>query len=159
MAKKQSPFSNRINIQNKKARFNYDILEKYEAGIQLTGTEIKAIRMGKASIAESFCKFNDRGELFVHNMYIKEYDYGTHYNHNPKRDRKLLLHKKQLRKLRQQVETKGITIVPLRLYINNRGLAKMEIAVARGRKLHDKRQVLRERDIARELDRERKKYI
>ncbi|NPA45780.1 MAG: SsrA-binding protein SmpB [Chlorobi bacterium] len=161
MAKKnkQSPFKNHIDIRNKKARFDYDILEKYEAGIQLTGTEIKAIRMGKASIAESYCEFNDRGELFVTNMYIKEYDYGTHYNHNPKRQRKLLLHKKQLRKLRQMAATKGITIIPLRLYINKKGLAKMEIAVARGRKKYDKRQVLRERDIARELDRERKKYI
>ncbi len=157
--KKNSPFKNTVNIQNKKARFDYDILEKYEAGIQLTGTEIKAIRMGKASIADSFCEFNDKGELFVTNMYIKEYDYGTHYNHQPKRQRKLLLHKKQLRKLRQAVQTKGNTIVPLRLYINNRGLAKMEIALARGRKKYDKRQVLRERDIARELDRERKKYI
>jgi len=157
--KKNSPFKNTVNIQNKKARFDYDILEKYEAGIQLTGTEIKAIRMGKASIADSFCEFNDKGELFVTNMYVKEYDYGTHYNHQPKRQRKLLLHKKQLRKLRQAVQTKGNTIVPLRLYINNRGLAKMEIALARGRKKYDKRQVLRERDIARELDRERKKYI
>ncbi len=157
--KKQSPFKQQINIQNKKARFDYDILEKYEAGIELTGTEIKSIRMGKASIADSFCEFNDRGELFVTNMYVKEYDHGTHYNHLPKRQRKLLLHKKQLRKLRQAVQTKGVTIVPLRLYINSRGLAKMEIALARGRKKYDKRQVLRERDIAREMDRERKKYI
>jgi len=160
MAKKQnSPFKNRINIQNKRARFDYDILEKYEAGMQLSGTEIKSIRMGKASLADSYCEFNDKGELFVTNMYIKEYDHGTHYNHSPKRQRKLLLHKKQLRKLKQAVQTKGITIVPLRLYINNKGLAKMEIALARGRKKYDKRQVLRERDIARELDRERKKYI
>ncbi len=160
MAKKQKNlFKNNINIQNKKARFDFDILEKFEAGIQLTGTEIKSVRMGKASIADSYCEFNDRGELFVTNMYIKEYDFGTHFNHNPKRQRKLLLHKKELRKLRQAVQTKGVTIVPLRFYINSRGLAKMEIALARGRKKYDKRQVLRERDIARELDRERKKYI
>ena len=158
MAKKSS-FKNTINILNKKARFDYDILDKYEAGIQLTGTEIKSIRQGKASIVDSFCEFNNKGELFVTNMYIKEYDHGTHYNHNPKRQRKLLLHKKQLRKLYNDYKQKGITIVPLRLYINDRGLAKMEIAVAKGRKKYDKRQVLRERDIARELDRERKKYI
>ncbi len=157
--KKNSPFKNKINIVNKRARFDYEILEKYEAGIALTGTEIKSIRMGKASIADSFCEFNDKGELFLTNMYIKEYDYGTHYNHVPTRQRKLLLHKKELRKLRQAYQTKGVTIVPLRLYINDRGLAKVEIALARGRKKYDKRQVLRERDIAREMDRERKKYI
>jgi len=157
--KKNATFKNRINIQNKRARFDYDILEKYEAGVQLTGTEIKSIRQGKASLADSYCEFNDRGELFATNMYIKEYDHGGHYNHAPKRQRKLLLHKKQLRKLKQAVQAKGVTIVPLRLYINDKGLAKMEIALARGRKKYDKRQILRERDIARELDRERKKYI
>ncbi len=159
MAKKNSPFKNKINIVNKRARFDYEILEKYEAGIALTGTEIKSIRMGKASIADSFCEFNDKGELFITNMYIKEYDHGTHYNHLPTRQRKLLLHKKELRKLRQAYQTKGVTIIPLRLYINNKGLAKLEIALARGRKKYDKRQLIRERDIAREMDRERKKYL
>ncbi len=159
MTRKNSPFKNKINIVNKRARFDYEILEKYEAGIALTGTEIKSIRTGKASIADSFCEFNQRGELFITNMYIKEYDHGTHYNHLPTRRRKLLLHKKELRKLRQAYQTQGVTIIPLRLYINRKGLAKLEIALARGRKKYDKRQVLRERDIAREMDRERKKYI
>ncbi len=158
MSQKKKEFKNNINIRNKKARFNYEILDKYIAGIQLAGTEIKAIREGKASLADSFCEFNDRGELFVVNMYINEYSHGTHYNHLPKRTRKLLLHKKELKKLRREVEKNGMTIVPLRVFITDKGWAKMEIALARGRKNYDKRQVLKERDIKRQLDQIRKNY-
>ena len=158
MSQKKKEFKNNINIRNKKARFDYEIVDKYIAGIQLVGTEIKAIREGKASLADSFCEFNDRGELFVVNMYINEYSHGTHYNHLPKRERKLLLHKQELRKLRREVERNGMTIVPLRLFITDKGWAKMEIALARGRKKYDKRQVLKERDVKRELDRVRRAY-
>ncbi len=158
MSKKKKEFKNNINIRNKKARFDYEIVDKYIAGIQLVGTEIKAIREGKASLADSFCEFNDRGELFVVNMYINEYSHGTHYNHLPKRERKLLLNKQELRKLRREVERNGMTIVPLRLFITDKGWAKMEIALARGRKKYDKRQVLKERDIKRQLDQVKRAY-
>jgi len=158
MSQKKKEFKNNINIRNKKARFDYEIVDKYIAGIQLVGTEIKAIREGKASLADSFCEFNDRGELFVVNMYINEYSHGTHYNHLPKRERKLLLNKQELRKLRREVERNGMTIVPLRLFITDKGWAKMEIALARGRKKYDKRQVLKERDIKRQLDQVKRAY-
>ncbi len=158
MSQKKKEFKNNINIRNKKARFDYEIVDKYIAGIQLVGTEIKAIREGKASLADSFCEFNDRGELFVVNMYINEYSHGTHYNHLPKRERKLLLNKQELRKLRREVERNGMTIVPLRLFINEKGWAKMEIALARGRKKYDKRQLLKERDIKRQLDQVKRAY-
>ncbi|ETN95625.1 SsrA-binding protein [Zhouia amylolytica] len=149
---------NKINIQNKKARFEYEILDKYVAGIVLTGTEIKSIRMGKASIAESFCEFNERGELFVINMYIEEYVHGTHYNHKPRSERKLLLNKRELRKLHKEVKNVGLTIVPLKLFLNDRGLAKMQIALAKGKKLHDKRETIKDRDNKRNLDRIKKAY-
>ncbi len=158
MSEKKQKFKNNVNIKNKRARFDYEILDKYIAGIQLVGTEIKAIREGKASLADSFCEFNDRGELFVVNMYINEYSHGTHYNHQPKRERKLLLNKNELRKLRREVEKSGMTIVPLRLFINEKGWAKLEIGLARGRKKYDKRQLLKERDIKRQLDQVRKVY-
>lgn len=148
----------KINIQNKKARFEYEILDKYVAGIQLTGTEIKSIRQSKARITESFCEFNDQGELFVINMYIEEYLYGHHYNHNPKSERRLLLNKKELKRLKKDVDQKGNTIVPLRLFINENGWAKLEIALATGKKLHDKRQTLKDRDSKRNLDRIKKSY-
>ncbi len=147
-----------INIQNKKARFEYEILEKYTAGMVLTGTEIKSIRASKASIAESFCEFNDQGELFVINMNIEEYTYGTHYNHRPKAERKLLLNKRELKKLAKDVETKGLTIVPLKLFINEKGLAKLEIALAKGKKIYDKRETIKDRDNKRDLDRIKKIY-
>ncbi len=118
-----------INIQNKKARFEYDILDRYTAGIQLTGTEIKSIRQSKASIAESFCEFSNH-ELFVINMYIEEYIYGHHYNHKPKSERRLLLNRRELNKLEKEVKNVGLTIVPLRLYINENGWAKLEIALS-----------------------------
>ncbi|MCB4800170.1 SsrA-binding protein SmpB [Neotamlana laminarinivorans] len=148
----------KINILNRKARFNYEILDKYTAGIVLTGTEIKSIRTGKASIAESFCEFNDRGELFVINMTIEEYLYGTYYNHKPKAERKLLLNKRELKKLNKEVQNTGLTIVPLRLFLNDKGLAKLEIALAKGKKLYDKRETMKDRDNKRNLDRIKKIY-
>jgi len=147
-----------INIKNKKARFEYELLDNYTAGIVLTGTEIKSIRMSKASIAESFCEFNDRGELFVVNMYIEEYIYGTHYNHKPRSTRKLLLNRKELKKLEKEVKNTGLTIVPLRLFINDKGLAKIDISLARGKKLYDKRESMKDRDNKRNLDRIKKSY-
>lgn len=147
-----------INIQNKRARFEYEILDKYTAGIVLTGTEIKSIRLSKASIAESFCEITERGEMFVVNMTIEEYAYGTHYNHKPKTERKLLLQKQELKKLHKEVKNSGLTIVPLRLFINDKGLAKMDIALVRGKKLHDKRETIKDRDNKRDLDRVKKAY-
>lgn len=147
-----------INIQNKKARFQYEILDKYTAGIVLTGTEIKAIRSSKASIAESFCEFNDRLELFVVNMTIEEYSHGTYYNHKPKATRKLLLNKKELKKLFKDSDAKGLTIIPLRLFINEKGYAKLTIALAKGKKLYDKRETIKDRDNKRNLDRIKKNF-
>ena len=147
-----------INIKNRKARFNYELLDKYTAGIVLSGTEIKSIRSGKASIAESFCEFNEKGELFVINMNVEEYAFGTHYNHKPKAERKLSLTKRELKSLNKDVQTKGFSIVPLRLFINDRGFAKMEIALGKGKKLYDKRDTIRDRDNKRNLDRIKKIY-
>ena len=147
-----------INIQNKKARFEYEILDKYTAGIVLTGTEIKSIRNSKASIAESFCEFNDNGELFVVNMYIEEYLYGTHYNHRPRATRKLLLNKRELKKLNREVKNSGLTIVPLKLFMNDKGYAKLIIALAKGKKLYDKRESMKDRDNKRDLDRIKKSF-
>jgi SsrA-binding protein len=147
-----------VNIQNKKARFQYEILDKYTAGIVLTGTEIKSIRESKASIAESFCEFNDQGELFVINMTIEEYLYGTYYNHKPKAERKLLLNKKELKKLLKEVQNTGLTIIPLRLFINEKGYAKLDIALAKGKKLFDKRETMKDRDNKRDLDRIKKNF-
>lgn len=148
----------KINIQNKRARFEYEIIDQYTAGLVLTGTEIKSIRESKASIAESFCEFNEKGELFAVNMYIEEYLYGTHYNHKPRSSRKLLLNKKELRKLDKQVKNVGLTIVPLKLFITDKGYAKMIIALARGKKLYDKRDTLKDRDNKRNLDRVKKNF-
>ena len=139
---------NNVNIQNKRARFEYEILDKYIAGIVLRGTEIKSIRLGKASIAESFCEFNEKSELFVINMTIEEYAWGTYYNHKPKSERKL--HK--------EVKNTGLTIVPLRVFLSEKGFAKMEIALVRGKKLHDKRETIKDRDNKRQMDRIKKAY-
>lgn len=146
-----------VNILNKRAKFDFEILDKYQAGIVLTGTEIKSIRLGKASIAESFCEFH-HGELFVINSHIEEYLYGTHFNHKTKSDRKLLLQKRELRKLEKDSQNKGLTIIPLRLFTNEKGLAKLEIALCRGKKNYDKRETIKERDTKRDLDRIKKKY-
>lgn len=147
-----------INILNKKARFAYEILDTYTAGIVLTGTEIKSIRSSKASIAESFCEFNDKSELFVINMTIEEYKYGTYYNHKPKAERKLLLNRRELKSLLKDVQTKGMAIIPLRLFINEKGYAKLDIALAKGKKLYDKRDTIKDRDNKRNLDRVKKIY-
>ena len=148
----------RINIQNKKARFEYEFLDQFTAGIVLTGTEIKSIRNSKASIAESFCEFNENGELFAVNMYIEEYAFGTRFNHRPRGSRKLLLNRRELNKLHKQVKNSGLTIVPLKLFINDKGFAKMSIALARGKKLYDKRDTLKDRDNHRNLDRVKKSF-
>lgn len=147
-----------INIKNKRARFEFDLLEEFTAGIVLTGTEIKSIRNSKASIAESFCEFNEKGELFTVNMNIDEYAFGTRYNHRPKAQRKLLLQKRELKKLHKEVKNSGLTIVPLRLFINDKGFAKLKIALARGKKLYDKRETIRDRENKIHLDRVKKKF-
>ena len=147
-----------INIVNKKARFSYDLLDTYTAGIVLTGTEIKSIRASKASIAESFCEFNDSGELLVINMTVQQYDHGNHFNHRPKAERKLLLNKKELHKLEKEVKNTGLTIIPTKLFINEKGFAKLKIALAKGKKLFDKREAIKERENKRNLDRIRKNF-
>ena len=147
-----------INILNKKARFSYDLLDTYTAGIVLSGTEIKSIRASKASIAESFCEFNDSGELLVINMTVQQYDHGNHFNHRPKAERKLLLNKKELRKLEKEVKNTGLTIIPTKLFINEKGFAKLKIALAKGKKLFDKREAIKERENKRNLDRIRKNF-
>lgn len=149
---------NNINIKNKRAKFDYEILDKYTAGIVLSGTEIKSIRLGKASISQSFCEFNKKGELFIINMQVDEYSYGGHYNHMPKAERKLLLNKRELKKLHKEVVTSGLTIVPLNLFINDRGLAKMNIALAKGKKQYDKRETIKDRDSKRNLARIKKSF-
>ena len=147
-----------VSIKNKRARFDYEILDQYTAGIVLTGTEIKSIRNNKASIAESFCEFNDHDELFAVNIYIQEYAFGTRFNHKPRRSRKLLLNKKELKKLNKEVKNSGLTIVPLNLFINDKGFAKIFIALARGKKLYDKRETIKDRDNKRNLDRVKKAF-
>lgn len=141
-----------INIKNKRASFDYEFVDTYTAGIVLTGTEIKSIRMGKASLVDTFCYFI-RGELWVKNMYIAEYFYGSYNNHTARRDRKLLLNRKELRKLERDSQAPGFTIVPTRLFINEKGLAKLVIALAKGKKQFDKRETLKEKDARREMDR------
>ena len=141
-----------INIKNRRATFDYAITDTYTAGIVLTGTEIKSIRMGKASLVDTFCYIND-GEVWVKNMYIAEYFYGTYNNHTECRDRKLLLNRKEIRELRKDSESPGYTIVPLRLFISQKGYAKLVIGVAKGKKEYDKRQSIKERDDKRELAR------
>lgn len=147
-----------VNILNKKAGYLYELLDSYTAGIVLTGTEIKSIREGKASIAESFCEFNENSELFVVNMTVQEYDYGNHFNHNPKAERKLLLNKKELQKLEKEVKNSGLTIIPTKLFINEKGFAKLRIALAKGKKLFDKRESIKDRENKRNLDRIKKNF-
>ncbi len=146
-----------FNIVNRRARFDYEILEKYNAGIVLTGTEIKSIRLGKAAITESFCEFHNN-ELFVINTYIEEYTFGNQFNHKSRSERKLLLKKKELKNLFKNVQTKGLTIIPLRLFNNDKGLAKLEIGLCRGKKTFDKRETMKERDTQRDMDRVKKAF-
>ncbi|MCI1778865.1 MAG: SsrA-binding protein SmpB [Bacteroidales bacterium] len=141
-----------IEIKNKRARFEYELLETYTAGIVLYGTEIKSIRAGKASIVDGYCYF-DHGELYVTNMHISEYWWANRFNHDPKRNRKLLMNKKELRKLQRAVKEKGLTIVATRLFLSERGFAKLNIALAKGKKEFDKRQTIKENDIKREMER------
>lgn len=142
----------KISIKNKKASFEYFLIEKYIAGMVLTGTEIKSLRAGKANINDAYCAFVN-GELYVRNMHIAEYEYGTYNNHEPKRERKLLLNKRELKKLLSKLNEKGLTLIPTFLFINERGLAKLEIALAKGKKLYDKRESLKEKDTQRDMDR------
>ncbi|TDS66126.1 SsrA-binding protein SmpB [Myroides indicus] len=146
-----------INILNKRAKFDYEILDRYTAGIVLTGTEIKSIRLGKANIAESFCEFQEH-ELFAVNMQIEEYAYSKHFNHKAKTERKLLLNKKELKKLLKDVQNKGLTIIPLRLFINEKGLAKLDIALCKGKKNYDKRETIKDRENKINIDRLKKVY-
>ena len=147
-----------INIQNKKARFEYEIINKYIAGIQLSGTEIKSIRESKARITESFCEFNEKGELFVINMFIEQYSHGSYYNHYSKSERKLLLNKQELKKLEKEVQNVGLTIIPLRLFITDKGWAKLQIGLCKGKKLYDKREVIKDRDNKKSLARIKKNF-
>ena len=143
---------NNINIKNRKATFDYEILETFTAGIVLTGTEIKSLRQGKAGLTDTYCMVENH-ELWVKNMYIAEYSFGSYNNHTTHRDRKLLVTRKELNRIAKQAEQPGYSVVPLRIFINERGLAKMVIAVARGKKLYDKRQSIKEREDKRSLDR------
>jgi len=152
MAEDKKRFSNNINIRNRQATFQFELLDKMIAGIALKGTEIKSIREGKANLQDGYCYFAN-GEAFVKGVNITPYAQGTHYNHEASRERKLLMKRSELKKLEARVEEKGLSLIPLRLFINDRGIAKLEIAVARGKKLHDKRDSIKEKDLKRELSR------
>ena len=145
-------FSDNINIKNRQASFEFELLDKYVAGMVLMGTEIKSIREGKVNLQDGYCYINN-GEMFVKGINITPYAQGTHYNHAATRERKLLLKRSEIKKLEGKIEEKGLTLIPTRLFINDRGLAKLEIAIGRGKKLHDKRDSIRERDAKRELNR------
>ncbi len=145
-------FSNTVNIRNRQAGFEYELLDRFVCGMVLKGTEIKSIREGKVNLQDGFCYFNN-GEAFVKGITIQGYAQGTHYNHEAARERKLLLKRAELRRLESKSEEKGLTLVPVRLFINDRGYAKLEIALAKGKKTHDKRQSIKEKDIRRELNR------
>lgn len=146
-----------VKIKNRRAKFEYEFLDTFTAGIVLRGTEIKAIREGKASIAESFCEFSN-GELFVINMTVQEYSHATHFAHIPKSERKLLLNRSELKKLEKEVKNSGLTIIPLVLFTNNKGLAKVDIALARGKKEYDKRETIKDRDSKKQLSRIKKAF-
>lgn len=147
-----------VLIKNKRATFDYEILDRYVAGIQLLGTEIKSIRAGKVSLVDSYCTFI-KDELWIKNMNIATYFFGTYNNHEPRRDRKLLLNRKELDKLLRETKETANTIVPIKLFINDKGLAKLEIGLARGKKMYDKRQSLRAKEDRREIDRAKKEWL
>jgi len=147
--------TNRINIKNKRATFDFELIERFIAGIQLAGTEIKSIRQGRASLVDAYCYFANN-ELWVKGMNIAEYFYGTFNNHQPTRERKLLLQRKELNKLERKTKESGLTIIPLRLFLNEKGFAKLEIALAKGQKRHDKRETLKTKEANREIDRIKK---
>lgn len=152
MTKDKNRFAKTISIRNKRASFEYEFVDTFIAGLVLRGTEIKSIREGKVNLQDAYCFFKS-GELFVINLSISPYSQGTHYNHEPNRERKLLLSKNELEKLEKKFEEKGLSIIPVKLFVNDRGLAKLEIALAKGKKLHDKRESIKERDVKRELQR------
>ncbi|MCS6934585.1 MAG: SsrA-binding protein SmpB [Chitinophagales bacterium] len=147
----------KINIQNKKAAFDYELLERFTAGIQLTGSEIKSIRQGGGSIHEAYCIVRD-GEIFIKGMNIPEYEYGAYANHVPTRLRKLLLRRREINRIASKIKEKGLTLVPVRLFINERGYAKLEIALARGKKSYDKRETIKQKTSKREMERALKRY-
>ncbi|MGZ9676060.1 SsrA-binding protein SmpB [Flavobacterium sp. GNP001] len=147
-----------INIFNKRAKFDYEIIETFTAGIVLAGTEIKSIRLGKANITESFCEFSSNAELFAINTYIEEYAFGNQFNHKSRSERKLLLKRKELKGLLKSVQAKGLTIVPLKLFTNEKGLAKLQIGLCKGKKTYDKRESLKEQDTKRDLERIKKSF-
>ncbi len=147
--------NNSINIKNKKAYFEFEFIDKFIAGMVLTGTEIKSIREGRVNMNDGWCYFQ-KNDLWIRNLNISIYEKGTHYNHDPLRPRKLLLNKKELNKLQDKMKEKGLTVIPLRLFISDRGFAKLEIALAKGKKIHDKRDSIKEREAKRELGREGK---
>ena len=149
--------TNTAEIINRKAKFEYFFVQEFEAGMQLQGTEVKALRAGNAHMTDAFCTI-EHGELFVRNLYIAEYELGNVHNHEPKRTRKLLMRKPELRKIAKRVSEKGFTIVPYRIYFNERGFAKMEIKLAQGKKSYDKRNSIKDRDNKRDLDRMKKNY-
>lgn len=151
-AGKKGTSVSQVNIRNKRATFDYEVLDTYTAGLVLTGTEIKSLRLGKAGLTDSFCIF-EKNELWTKNVYIAEYFYGTYNNHSTHRDRKLLLTRKELRALQRDSKEAGLTIVPLRLYINDKGLAKMDIALCKGKKQYDKRDTIRDKEDRRSMDR------
>lgn len=153
MAKdKKNNYSNSISIKNKRASFEFEFLDKFSCGMSLKGSEVKSIRMGRATLGESYC-FLHEGEIFIKNMNIAPYENGSYANHEPTRLRKLLLQKKEINKIERKLQDVGITLVPLRLYSSDRGLMKLEIAVAKGKKLHDKRNSIKDRDVQRDADR------
>ena len=147
-----NPQNQTPTIRNKRAGFEYELLEKFSAGIMLLGSEIKSIRDGKVNMGDAFCYFR-KGELYVRHLSISEYSKGTHYNHDPLRERKLLLNKRELKKLLSKTKERGFTIIPVSIFFNERGIAKMEIALAKGKKLHDKRDSIRNKDSKRDIDR------
>lgn len=149
---KKNKFDKIINIRNKKASHEFEFVDTYVAGLMLTGTEIKSVREAKVSLTEAYCYFR-RGELFIKQMYIAPYSMAASYNHDAVRERKLLLNKKELDKLETKFSEKGLSIIPVRIFINDKGLAKLEIALARGKKIHDKRQDIKEKDVKREMNR------
>ncbi len=141
-----------LNIKNKRAKFEYHLLDSFVAGIQLKGTEIKSIRLGKASILEAYC-IHQQGEIFIRNMHISEYENASFYHHKPRSDRKLLLNKKEIQKISKFLQDKGNTLIPIKLFLSDKGWVKIEISLAQGKKLHDKRQDLKEKDDKREMER------
>ena len=148
----------KVDIKNRRAYFDFEITDKYEAGIMLTGSEVKSIRTGKVTLGEGFCFISAKGELFIRNIHISEYSHGSDNNHEPTRTRKLLLHKRELEKIHAKVKEKGVTIIPLRLYEGNRGILKMEIGIGKGKKTVDKRQNIKEKENKRQIDRVLKQY-